>query len=84
MFEKIKQLIAAARSGDWKTAVKIALGLILDGIDLLPDPAAPKLTNDPIAELEVLMKEPGIEANGEFLKRLMPILLALLQKYLGL
>lgn len=84
MIEKILALIAAARSGDWKTALKITLGLIQEGVDLLEAPTCAAETDDPLMALEAVAKDPAAQANGELLKNVLPFLLAILKKYLGL
>lgn len=88
MFEKIAALVAAAKSGDWKTAVKIALGLISDGVDaFVPDPAAPvvamsaKSKDEVLAELEAMTVNPS--ATAVPWATLLPLLVTLLQQFLG-
>ena len=44
MFDKIKDLIAKYRAGDWKGAVKLILALIGDGIDMFTPSAEPTAT----------------------------------------
>ena len=90
MFDKIKDLIAKYRAGDWKGAVKLILALIGDGIDMFTPSAEPTATayssmsaDALVCELEKMNADPQAAAIGDRFKVFLPILMELLKKFLG-